>query len=156
MKNFWRPFLVITIYSSLLTTLLDLYVNWLKNPRLFNVNFDIIGYHIFPYAFVLLAPWLPLIILYPKKINYWLAGMIIATTVNDVIWFIFTKNPIETIRREFLSNKIWLHWEIFIFKIPFTGYEMLFLTILRIVLAYLLIFKWDKILEIFRKVRSLL
>ncbi|AAR39238.1 NEQ392 [Nanoarchaeum equitans Kin4-M] len=124
--------LVIFLYSAFLITFLDLYVNYLKGETFRYIFFDLVGYHIFPYLFVLIAPWLPLIIFYPEKLNIWIAGIIASSLINDLVWCIFYSID-NCLYREFLSNDIWMVLDIGI-KIKIPGIAMLFFSIARVLL----------------------
>jgi len=149
MKTFQLKFLYVALISAFTLLFFDLYINWLKGfqPYLlgvFPINFNYVGYHTFPYFFILALPWLALLVYLPRYANYWLAGMVFSNLVNDLLWPLFCKNMIDCLYREFWSDKIWMYVDLGFTKIPVTGKGMLAFTIFRIALLYGLLTKFSR------------
>ncbi len=141
MKTFHKKFLLVSAFASFVLLLFDLYINWLKGyqPYLFGVipiNFNYVGYHAFPYFFILFLPWFSLIVFLPRYINYWLAGMVISHLLNDLLWPFFCKDFWKCLYEEFWSNNVWMYIDLGVIKIPLTGKEMLATVIIRVALIY--------------------
>jgi len=141
MRTFYQKFFLVLIFSAFTLLFFDLYINWLAGMKpyflgIIPINFNYVGYHAFPYTFIVMLPWLPLIIYMPRYTNYWLAGMVTSQLLNDLLWPLFCKDIIGCIYREFWSNKIWMYIDLGTTKIPLTGKEMLATVFIRLSLIY--------------------